>query len=74
MCLTLGRISKGVTCSVSGCGEKAARSISASKVRTAGLKIAMDDRRSYLCKNHYKEYKRKSRKEKKIEQWRYQTE
>jgi hypothetical protein len=67
----LGRISKGVKCSVSGCAKEAIRSISAEKVRSADLKIGSDERRAYLCKEHYKEYKKKTKKEKKIEQWRY---
>lgn len=67
----MGRISKGVKCSVSGCGKDATRSISAGKVRSAGLKIGSGERRAYLCKEHYKEYKKKTKKEKKVEQWRY---
>jgi hypothetical protein len=67
----LGRIDKGVKCSVSGCGKEAARSLSADKVRLAGLKVGSSERRAYLCKDHYKEYKKKTKKEKKVEQWRY---
>jgi len=67
----MGRISKGVKCSVSGCGKDAIRSISAEKVRLAKLKIGSNERRAYLCKDHYKEYKKKTKKDKKIEQWRY---
>jgi len=37
---------------------EAIRSISADKVKAAGLKVG-DDKRAYLCKEHYKEYKRK---------------
>jgi len=69
--LTLGRIAKGVKCSVSGCGKEAIRSISAEKVRSAGLKVGSGERRAYLCKEHYREYKKKTKKEKKVEQWRY---
>jgi len=67
----LGRIAKGVKCSVSGCGKEAIRSISAEKVKSAGLNIGSGARRAYLCKEHYKEYKKKTKKEKKVEQWRY---
>ncbi|RJS79116.1 hypothetical protein CW708_02755 [Candidatus Bathyarchaeota archaeon] len=67
----MGRVAKGVKCSVIGCGKEAVRSISAAKVRMAGLRIGSNERRAYLCKEHYKEYKRKTKKEKKIEQWRY---
>jgi hypothetical protein len=67
----LGRIGKGVKCSVSGCGQEAVRSLSAEKVRSAGFNVGSSERRAYLCKNHYKEYKKKTKKEKTLEQWRY---
>jgi hypothetical protein len=46
------------------------RSLSAEKVKAAGLKVT-NERRAYLCKEHYKEYKKKTRKDKQIEKWRY---
>lgn len=64
----LGRIDKGVKCSV--CGKEAVRSLSADKVRAAGLKVG-NERRAYLCKEHYKEYKKKTKREKQLEKWRY---
>ena len=67
----MGKVGKGVKCSVSGCGKEAARSISAEKVRMAGLSLGSGERRAYLCENHYKEYKKRTKKERKIEQWRY---
>jgi len=69
----VGRVSKGIKCSISGCSKDAERSISAAKVKSAGLKIGGSKRRAYLCKEHYKEYKRKTKKEKQIEQWRYKA-
>lgn len=66
----MGRIDKGAKCSVIGCGKEAVRSISAEKVKTAGLKVG-SERRAYLCKEHYKEYKKRTKKEKQIERWRY---
>lgn len=67
----MGRIAKGVKCSVSGCGKEAIRSLPATKVKSAGLNIGSSERRAYLCKEHYKEYKKRTKKEKKVEQWRY---
>ena len=64
----MGRIDKGAKCSV--CGIEAIRSISADKVKAAGLKVG-DDKRAYLCKEHYKEYKKKTKKEKTLDKWRY---
>ena len=66
----MGRVAKGVKCSVSGCGQDAVRSLSAEKVRAAGLRVG-SERRAYLCKEHYKEYKKKTKKDKQLEQWRY---
>ena len=66
----MGRVEKGVKCSVSGCGNQAIRSISTAKVRLAGLTVS-GEKRAYLCKEHYKEYKKKTKKDKQIEKWRY---
>jgi hypothetical protein len=68
----LGRIAKGVKCNVSGCGLEAVRSLSAEKVRATGLRVG-SERRAYLCKTHYKEYKKKTKKDKQLEQWRYRV-
>jgi thymidine kinase len=67
----LGRIDKGVKCSVSGCGREAARSISTDKVKSAGLKVGSSEKRAYLCREHYKEFKKKTKKDKKLDKWRY---
>ncbi|MBS7621874.1 hypothetical protein KEJ32_07175 [Candidatus Bathyarchaeota archaeon] len=67
----MGRVAKGVKCSVSGCGKEAKRSLSAIKVRMAGLTLGSGERRAYLCESHYKDFKKKTKKERKIEQWRY---
>ena len=67
----LGRIDKGVKCSVSGCGREAARSLSTEKVKSAGLNVGSGEKRAYLCREHYKEFKKKIRKDKTIEKWRY---
>jgi histidyl-tRNA synthetase len=66
----LGRIDKGVKCNVSGCGRDAVRSLSGEKVKAAGLNIG-SERRAYLCKEHYKEYKKRTKKDKQLEKWRY---
>jgi len=44
----MGRIDKGEKCSV--CGKIAERSLSADKVKAAGLSIGSADKRAYLCK------------------------
>jgi thymidine kinase len=67
----LGRIDKGEKCSVSGCGKEAARSISADKVKATGLNVGSAEKRAYICKEHYKEFKKKTKKDKTLDKWRY---
>lgn len=65
----MGKISKGVKCTVSGCERDAIRSISTQKAKSAGLKV--EGKRSYLCEEHYREYKKGSKKERRIEKLRF---
>ena len=66
----MGKIDKGQSCSVSGCGSVAIRSISTEKVAHAGLSIG-NARRAYLCKVHYKEFKKLTRKDRQLDKWRF---
>ena len=67
----MGRIGKGEKCSVSGCGKDAIRSLSTEKAKSAGLNIGSVGKRVYLCREHYKEFKKKTKKDKTIDKWRY---
>lgn len=66
----MGKIDKGEKCSVSGCEKDAIRSIASSKVTAANLKVEAE-RRAYLCKDHYKEFKKATKKDRTMERWRY---
>ncbi|MEJ2241247.1 MAG: hypothetical protein P8Y18_03780 [Candidatus Bathyarchaeota archaeon] len=66
----MGRITKGVKCSVRNCDKDAVRSIAREKVNAAGLKVD-ETKRSYLCRDHYKEYKKATKKDKLLEKWRH---
>jgi len=66
----MGRIAKGTPCSVTNCNEMAIRSISTAKVEAAGLDVA-EQRRVYLCRRHYREYKKKSRSDNQLARWRW---
>ena len=66
----MGRVGKGIKCSVSNCDKDAVRSLPREKVSSAGLKVD-GEKRSYLCREHYKEYKKASKKDKLLEQWRH---
>ena len=67
----MGKIALKVKCNVTGCGEDAVRSISTEKAKSGGLQLAEEGRRAYICKSHYKQLKKKMKKEKLIEKWRY---
>jgi len=69
--ITVGRVGKGVKCSVKNCDANAVRSIARDKVSAAGLKVVDEGRRSFLCREHYKEYKKGSKKDKLLEKWRH---
>lgn len=68
--IMMGKVSKGMKCSIEGCGKEAFRSLNMEKVTSAGLK-AQGARRAYLCKDHYKEYKKATKKDKILDKWRY---
>ena len=67
----MGRIEKGEKCSVSGCSREAARSISTDKVKAAGLSVSTKEKRAFICKEHYKEFKKKTKKDKTLDQMRW---
>ena len=69
----MGRIAKGVKCSVAGCSREAVRSLSTGKAKSAGLNVSSNEKRVYVCKEHYKEYKKKTKKDKVLDKWRYGT-
>jgi len=66
----MGKVDKGQSCSVVGCNSTAIRSISTDKVVHTGLNIGKA-RRAYLCKVHYKEFKKLTKKDRQIDKWRF---
>jgi hypothetical protein len=69
----MGRIDKGINCSVSNCKNEAVRSLNFDKAKNSGLKVTGEGKRAYLCREHYKEFKKKTKKDKTIDKWRYST-
>lgn len=65
----MGRVDKGVKCSVEGCSERAERSLSRDKA--SGLRLSEVGRRVYLCQKHYKELKKQIKKDKDLEKLRW---
>lgn len=67
----MGRVDKGVKCSVASCENMAERSMS-------GTKASMDpdlglggSKHVYLCKDHYKEWKKSTKEDRKNERARW---
>ncbi len=56
------------TCSVIGCGKDVERSLAFKKVEESGLDVGEDaGRKAGLCKEHYKEYKKLTKKDRVLE-------
>ncbi|MCS6767650.1 MAG: hypothetical protein RMJ59_02970 [Candidatus Nitrosocaldus sp.] len=53
----MGKVGKGVRCSVVECGNNAVRSLDSGKVRGSGLDVG-EGKRVYLCEEHYKQWKK----------------
>ena len=66
----MGRIDKGVNCSVPVCHNVAVRFLSGTRAENSGLGIK-EVRLAYLCREHYKEFKKKGREERRVEKWRW---
>ncbi len=58
---------KAKTCDVSGCSEESVKTVSAQKARDAGLSVPSDIRKAHLCKKHYKQYKKATKKDRELE-------
>lgn len=65
----MGRIGKGQKCSVKNCNEDAIRSVNVEKAKIAGLDA--EGKRVYVCKEHYKVFKKGNKKVDQIEKWRH---
>lgn len=66
----MGKIEKGVNCSVSGCKNQAERSISRDQLSGSGLSVP-GDRRAYLCHDHYKVFKKATKKDRDLDRVRF---
>ena len=68
----MGRVEKGESCGVSGCSEPAQRSISGSKASMASdLEVNTSNKRVYLCRQHYKEWKKATKEDRENERARW---
>lgn len=60
-------------CDVDGCDGRAVRSIAINKVREAGLSVRPSGRRVLLCKQHYKEFKKRRKRLDRLERLRWKN-
>ena len=67
----MGIVSKGAKCSVDGCDQNGARSLNTVKVERSGLRVTSTGKKSVLCKEHYKEWKKESKEDRDLERARY---
>jgi hypothetical protein len=59
---------KPKSCDIVGCTSTAQRSIPGKKVEKSGLKLSTDpSKNAHLCRDHYREFKKKSKSDRKLE-------
>ncbi|MHB1909506.1 MAG: hypothetical protein ACYCQJ_11660 [Nitrososphaerales archaeon] len=66
----MGKIEKGVKCSVTGCSQDAERSMSRNQLGNSGLSVS-SDRRAFLCHEHYKTWKKNTKKQRELDRARF---
>ncbi|HVB12474.1 MAG TPA: hypothetical protein VNE86_05025 [Nitrososphaerales archaeon] len=66
----MGKVGKGVNCSVSNCKNPAERSISREQIGSSGLSVS-GDRRAFLCHDHYKIWKKSTKKDRDLDRVRF---
>ena len=67
----MGIVSKGAKCNVEGCENDGARSLNTTKVENAGLRVNSTGKKTVLCKDHYKEWKKESKDDRDLERARF---
>ena len=67
----MGIIAKGAKCNVTDCDNIGIRSLNTNKVEEAGLRVSSNNKKSVLCKIHYKEWKKETKQDRSLERARY---
>ena len=67
----MGKVDKGVSCSVSGCKNPSERSIGKDQLGASGLSVSGEGRRVYLCRDHYKVWKKATKKDREMQRARW---
>ncbi|MCY3854074.1 MAG: hypothetical protein OXF28_00325 [Thaumarchaeota archaeon] len=67
----MGIIAKGIKCDVNECQNDAIRSLSINKIDQSNLHVTSNKKHAALCKLHYKEWKKDTKKSRLLELSRY---
>ena len=67
----MGIVAKGAKCNVEGCDQDGSRSLNTTKVENAGLRVNSKGKKTILCKEHYKEWKKESKDDRELERARF---
>ena len=67
----MGKISKGVECSLNDCSSSAIRSINSKNGDSEQFPISSDSNKVYFCNEHYKSWKKSTKELRKTERARY---
>jgi hypothetical protein len=67
----MGVVAKGAKCNVDSCSNDGVRSLNTTKVENAGLRISSSGKKTVLCKEHYKEWKKATKGDRELERARY---
>ena len=58
----------GKTCDIEGCSKEAERSINTKKIKETSLSVKNESARSsHLCKDHYRTFKKETKKDRKLD-------
>ena len=67
----MGIVNKGAKCNVDGCDENGVISLNTKKIEDACLRLNSSSKKSVLCKQHYKEWKKETKDDRSLERARY---
>ncbi len=68
----MGIVAKGAKCNVDGCDNDGVRSLNTVKVESGGLRVSSKNKKTVLCKTHYKEWKKATKEDRELERARYE--
>ena len=67
----MGIVAKGANVMLKAVDQDGARSLNTTKVENAGLRVNSKGKKTILCKDHYKEWKKESKDDRELERARF---